>query len=226
MKDFRYIFILTFMALFCSCKEYLDVVPDNVATIDYAFRDRISAQKFLFTCYSYLPHIGNPTNDPAIMSSDEWWAHEELYYYQFVGNFDAFNIKRNRQNVNDPLLNYWQGFRQGTDLYQGIRDCNIFLENVHKVGPDLPEGERRRWTAEVKFLKAYFHYYLLRMYGPVPLIKENFPIDTEVESIRIFRSPFDECVSFIGDLINEAVPDLPLIISDVTNELGRITQPI
>jgi hypothetical protein len=204
----------------------LDVVPDNVATIDYAFRDRISAQKFLFTCYSYLPATGNPTNDPAIMGSDEWWAHEDQYYYQFVGNFDAFNIKRGRQNVNDPLLNYWQGFRQGSDLYQGIRDCNIFLENVHKVGPDLSESERARWIAEVKFLKAYFHYYLLRMYGPVPLVKENFSVDTETESVRIFRSPFDECVAYISGLIDETVKDLPLIISDATNELGRITQPI
>jgi hypothetical protein len=226
MKRIIYVFILIFAPLLHSCKEYLDVVPDNVATIDYAFRDRNSAQRFLITCYSYMPPIGNPTNDPAIMSSDEWWAHEDQYYYQFVGNFDAFNIKRNRQNVNDPLLNYWQGFRQGTDLYQGIRDCNIFLENISRVGPDLPEGERARWAAEVKFLKAYYHYYLLRMYGPVPLIRENFPVDTETESVRIFRSPFDECVSYIVQLIDEAVKDLPLIITDVTNELGRITQPI
>jgi hypothetical protein len=201
-------------------------VPDNVATIDYAFRDRISAQRFLVTCYSYLPSTGNPASDPAIMSSDEWWAHEDQWYYQYVGNFDAFNIKRNRQNANDPLLNYWQGFRQGTDLYQGIRDCNIFLENIEKVGPDLSADERTRWIAEVKFLKAYFHYYLLRMYGPIPLVKENFPVDAATESVRIFRSPFDECVGYIADLIDETVDDLPLVINDVTNELGRITRPV
>jgi hypothetical protein len=228
MKNINYkVFAVIIAAvLLHSCKSYLDVVPDNVATIDYAFRDRTSAEKFLFTCYSYTPAIGNPANDPAIMSSDEWWAHEDNYYYKFVGNFDAFNIKRNRQNVGDPLLNYWQGLRNGADLYQGIRDCNIFLENIHKVGPDLNPAERARWIAEVKFLKAYFHYYLLRMYGPIPLIKENLPIDAEHAEIRLYRDKFDDCVNYIVQQIDEAVKDLPLIINDITNELGRITAPV
>ena len=51
-----------------SCGDYLDVIPDNIPTIDHAFIDRISAQKFLATCYSYLPNDETAPNNPAMVS--------------------------------------------------------------------------------------------------------------------------------------------------------------
>ena len=41
-----------------SCSDYLDIVPDNVATIEYAFRMRSTAEQYLFTCYSFIPKLG------------------------------------------------------------------------------------------------------------------------------------------------------------------------
>ncbi|HTG55175.1 MAG TPA: hypothetical protein VL943_02815, partial [Niabella sp.] len=37
-----------------SCKKYLDIVPDNVGTLDYAFRNKNEAENYLFTCYSTM----------------------------------------------------------------------------------------------------------------------------------------------------------------------------
>jgi hypothetical protein len=226
MKNrFKFSVILLLVGL-CSCKDYLDMVPDNVATIEYAFRDRVSAEKYLFTCYSFLPAIGSLASDPGIMSGDEWWAQEDPLYYSYTGNFDAYNIKRGQQNINDPLLNYWKGSRQGRGLFVALRNCNVFLENIHNVGGDLSDGDKLRWSAEVKFLKAYYHYYLLRMYGPIPLIKENQPVFAGMNEVKVYREPFDECVNYIVQLLDEAVPDLPLSILDVAAEMGRITQSI
>src|SRR3546814_11592075 len=42
-----------------SCGNYLDVVPDGVATIENAFTSRTTAEKYLFTCYSYMPSHGS-----------------------------------------------------------------------------------------------------------------------------------------------------------------------
>lgn len=219
--------MILLLMLFSSCNDYLDVVPDNIATIDYAFYDRTGAEKFLFTCYSYLPNLGSPAGDPSIMGGDELLIHgKENYYSSDFGSYNAYNIKFGEQNVNDPLLNFWDGSNNGRGLFIAIRDCNIFLESIHLVGKDLDDQERDRWIAEVKFLKAYFHYYLLRMYGPIPLIRENLPISAGIDEVRVFRDPFDEGVQYIVQLLNEAVPDLPLEILDRTTELGRITQPV
>ena len=156
-----------------SCDNYLDVVPDNVATIDDAFVDRASAEKFLATCYSYLPNFGDPWVNAGIGAGDEVWFNEEI-----VGSdFNSALIARGLQNATDPHLNFWDGRMRGKNLYIGFRDCNIFLEEIHNaVG--LTESERKRWIAEVKFLKAYYHFWLFKSYGPIPIIKENLPIYT------------------------------------------------
>ncbi len=226
MKNIRLLLIL-FVAALTSCSDYLDIVPDNIATIDYAFKDRTQSEKYLFTCYSYLPNFGNPKSDPAIMGSDELWVHAELDFYSgAVGSWYPYRIKRSQQNSNAPLVNYWNGENSGKGLYRGIRDCNIFLENIHKVGPDLISSERERWIAEVTFLKAFYHYYLLKAYGPIPLVKENIAVDAKPEDLLVYREPFEDCVEYIVSLLDEALPNLPLQILDINNELGRITQPI
>jgi len=223
-KILLYLFVI---GCTCSCGDYLDVVPDNIATVDYAFRDRVGAEKYRFTCYVFLPNIGQPAGDPAIMGGDDIWSHEDpTNYYASTGNFNAFHIKQGFQNSDNPLLNYWDGLNSGKGLFRGIRDCNIFLENIDKVGPDLIPSDRATWKAEVKFLKAYFHYYLLRMYGPIPLIRENLPVSASTEAVRIYREPFDDCVDYIVGLIDEAMPDLMPEVLDRNIDLGRITQTI
>ena len=66
MKKYHIVSTLLLVSM-SSCAGYLDIVPDDVATIDYAFRDKVKAERFLATCYSYIPDIGNPAKDPAIM---------------------------------------------------------------------------------------------------------------------------------------------------------------
>jgi hypothetical protein len=124
------------------------------------------------------------------------------------------------QNASAPYYNVWDG-----DLFIGIRDCNIFLENIDSPY-DIEEDERKQWIAEVKFLKAYYHFYLLQLYGPIPIIRENLPINSDVEEVRVFREPVDDVVDYIVELIDEALPDLILSYEGSRNEDGgRITQP-
>ncbi|MDR2472711.1 MAG: RagB/SusD family nutrient uptake outer membrane protein [Tannerella sp.] len=201
----KIIMLITAMTATVAC-DYLDIVPDNVATIDYAFRNRTEAEKYLYTCYSYRPQIGDLFNDPAMTGGDETWQ-----YYP-VGNifptYTSSQIGRGYQNANNPYLDFWDGQNGGKALWRGIRDCNIFLENIDKV-VDLPEYEKIRWIAEVKFLKAYYHYYLFKCYGPIPIIDVNLPISTDAEAVRVYREPVDKVVAYINDLLLEAAEQLP-----------------
>lgn len=194
-----------------SCKKYLDVVPDNIATIDNAFTLRNQAEKFLFTCYSYMPMEGTLADDPAVQGGDETWGYKYTQGYLLLA--------RGLQNTSSPLGDRW------TEMYKALHDCNIFLENIEKV-PDMDETERRRWIGEVKFLKAYYHFYLVRMYGPIPLVKTNLSIDASAEEVRVKRAPVDSCFNYIVSLLDESIESLPITITDPGKEAGRITQPI
>ncbi|WP_257957424.1 RagB/SusD family nutrient uptake outer membrane protein [Parapedobacter tibetensis] len=213
------VFIALAMFAGQSCDSYLDVVPDNVSTIEHAFRLRNEAEKYLFTLYSYLPADGSvqgTNSNIGMLAGDEIW----IPYRTSLINL-GFDIARGSQQVTNPFMGSW------TRMYQGIRHCNIFLENVSdptKVR-DMQDTERRRWLGEAEFLKAYFHYYLLRMYGPIPLIRENLGIDANKEEIAVPRDPVDECVDYIADLLDVAAEKLPVQIADRTTEMGRITRP-
>jgi hypothetical protein len=209
-----------------SCKKsYLDVVPDNVATLDNAFANRNEAEKYLFSCYSYLPKEGDPDRNPGFSGGDEAWT-----YWPMTEDFfflDPYNIARGTQNRADPYMNYWDGY-DGRSLWQGISTCNIFLANVDKV-VDLPPYLKLRWISEAKFIKAYLHWYLFRMYGPIPIMDKNLDITASPEQVKVFRQPVDTVVNYISRLIDDAAAGddntgLPGKITSAATELGRVTK--
>ncbi len=218
-------FYLFIVCLFISC-DYLDVVPDNIPTIDHTFRDRIGAERYLATCYSYMQLYGNPNYDPGMLASDEYWLHENNVFYSQFYSDRGVQLKKNHHNITAPYCDYWRGLNGGQAMFKAIRDCNIFLDRIGDVGPELNESEKEQWSAEVKVLKAYYHYILVRSYGPIPLIKENLPVSASPSEVNLYREPFDDCINYIVELIDEATPNLPLKINNPTLELGRITQPI
>lgn len=219
MKRLKLILVAGFLFGASACQKYLDIVPDNIATIDYAFRMRSTAEKYLFTCYSFMPRSGNMYADPGLFGGDELWLSTDKSWWA------NWQIALGTQNINNPLLDYWNGYNNSTAIWQGISQCNIFLENLDKV-PDIDFMEREQWRSEVKFLKAFYHFYLLRMYGPIPVVDKNLPIDASGEEVRIFRQPIHEVFDYIVATIDDAIQDLPLEVRDENAELGRITKPI
>jgi hypothetical protein len=224
MKNFKaYILSLLCSGMIATSCNYLDVVPDNIPTINNAFTTRSRAEQFLFTCYCYMPDAGSLFSS-AMLAGDEFW----VPYPQFELIFRSFvfeNLARGNQNIVSPHLNWWDGSGDALPLFVALRDCNIFFENIDLV-PGLSDLERRQWVAEVKFLKAYYHYYLLRMYGPIPIIRENLPASASLEAVQVKREHVDLCFDYIVDLLDEAVPDLPLKVQDEISDLGRATQPM
>ncbi|MGV3763945.1 RagB/SusD family nutrient uptake outer membrane protein, partial [Parapedobacter sp.] len=186
------------VGIFTSC-NYLDVIPDNVATLDNAFNMRSSAERYLFTCYSWLPNEGGYSGEnPALTAGDEMWFLTNMPDEQY-----AWRIATGNQSVVNPLVNFWSGENGGINMYRAIRECNIFLENIPSVA-DMSEAEKSVWAGEVKFLKAYYHFLLFRMYGPIPLMRENMPISASVEEVKsVLRNPVDECIDYMVELLDE-----------------------
>lgn len=221
----RYCFSILVSVYTLTACNYLDVVPDGVATLDMAFNNKANGEKYLATCYSYVPLYGAQTVNPGIGSGSETWFY--TMSGSGFGNTTTFGIANGLQNSNNPLCNFWDGNQGGMNMFQALRDCNIFIENVSDLSrvPDLRMDERQRWIAEGKALKAYFHFYLFQLYGPIPLIRKNLPISASAEEVRVKRDKVDDIVNYIVELLDEAVTDLPLTIQKESSELGRFTQP-
>lgn len=209
-----------------SCKKpFLDVVPDNVSTIANAFVSKAEAEKYLFTCYSYLPTGADPTYNVGLTAGDEVWVEDPANH---IRSTNVLQLPRGFQNSSDPIANYMNGSRDAAGNYRAIRDCNVFLENVSDLTKvrDLDIDTRERWIAEAQFLKAFYHFQLFRAYGPIPIIDKNLAIDAPIDDVRVKRRPVDEVVAYIAGLYDLAAAKLPATIQNEGSDLGRLTKPI
>lgn len=205
--------LLLFVTASCK-KDFLNKAPDDDLTIDKVFGNRDYAQNFLSNIYASLPkeqrQVDNDTKgNPYIGASDEM---DQFYAPSFSNSMNAgsWNPTSYGNNLPDP----W------TENYNAIRKTNIFIENIDKVPLDdfFTEALRSRFKGEAIFLRAYFHFLLIRVYGPVPISDHTIPLTADLKSIR--RDPIDKCVAFITSECDKAAALLPArITSDI--DYGR-----
>lgn len=89
--------------------------------------------------------------------------------------------------------------------------------------------EKNKWKAEVMTLKAYYIYYLMLHYGPIPLLKENISVEADLDMMQLERETINDIVTYTTDLLDEAmnIPSgLTFNVTSPRTELGRITLPI
>jgi hypothetical protein len=103
--------------------------------------------------------------------------------------------------------------------YDGIYRCNVMLEKTGTV-PGLTDALKTRYTAEVKFLRAYYYFDLLREFGNIPLILTVLQSNQWYNQLQ--AKPADVYARIEKDL-NDAIPGLPATIPAAT-EGGRASK--
>lgn len=184
---------------------YLDVVPDETPSEEDAFQNPTMAERFLYSCYSFLPDPRHETSSLDLMTADEVvtpWEHETFA-----------NFPKGNYNASEPVISYWN------TLFGGIRRCYILLDNIDAV-PNMTPSNTQAYKGEAKFLIAYFHFLLLKNYGPIPIIKEQISIDMNKADFPE-RESYDVCVEWIAALFDEAATLLPS--EQTSTAYGRAT---
>ena len=151
-----------------GCNSFLDVVPDDgLASIETAFNLRSTAIRYLATCYSYMTKDGQAGYDSGMLTGDDLWdLDSRVTSYMYDKNKASFPIAKGLQSAAICYNSDWKS------MYEGIRCCDILVENIDEV-PDMTEDEKAQWKAEASFLKAYYHFNLIRKWGPIPVIRES-----------------------------------------------------
>jgi len=210
--------IIIFTLLLPSCADYLDVIPDNVQTLEDLFVNKENAYNALARVYSFIPYESD-THETTWSLGDEYVGRLDLN--NNTGNLRAIRIMRGLQSATVPLLGLWSGY-DTKPLYQGLNQCEIFLHYADLIR-DMTEQEINEWKAQVKFLKAYYCWLLVQKYGPIVLPAEGV-IDPSAPSGSLFktRTNVEECFNYIINLMNEAIPDLTE--RTTANNLGQVDQ--
>lgn len=150
----KYIKISACILMLTSCDAYLDKQPDDAMTMEMIFQKRASTQKYLVNVFSYMIDESHTAqNTPWLGASNEASITyiDRGYCYMNNGSWSPDN---------PPYVAFWRAY------YQGIREANIFMQNVDKC-PEINFEEKLRWKTEARFMRTYYYAMLMRMYGPV-----------------------------------------------------------
>lgn len=189
-----------------SCKKFIDYDPKDdyqITAADY-FKTPDDYQKMVVGTYSPLQWIwadvviGDVASDNSVSGGEN--ATDQLGFQQI----DDYTIVPN----NSYLTEAWKS------CYEGINRANYLEENKSKLdftGKDALYGE-------VYFLRAYYYFELVRMFGDVPLFVDKRL--TVTESATLGRAPKADVYAQIEKDLTEAINVLP-----ITNpQKGRITK--
>lgn len=107
--------------------------------------------------------------------------------------------------------------------YRGIRECNYALNIIDEV--DMTDNRREMLRAELKFIRAYRYFDLIRNYGRVVLLGDRVcNLDDDFTDPNLYKkSDMPECVDFVVNQLDEAAEYLP--VNNTTSwKLGRATK--
>lgn len=169
-----------------SC-DYLEVVPTEKPTLPDATKDYNTTLGFLYSCYA---GIQNPVYFSNPEGSADEFAIPELWGYA------CQNVGYGLYTPHNLLDHRWGNY------YRFIGQCHLFLQELENAR-GVTEQDKIRWIAEAKFLIAYYHFEVLRFYGPCPITDSYVPMDTPNSQYN-GRSHYDYVTNWIVDLLDEA----------------------
>lgn len=226
-KFFSYIYISAAISIaftLSSCNGFLDREEDSFIDKTATFDSYNRTKQYLTYAYTLLPDGLNRFSREAMLASatdDAEFAIESADIQQF--NNGSWNALSNPDGM-------WNRY------YSGISKCCTLLENTNHVNLDISRldpdkqveyanslKDIRMWRAEARFLRAYFHFELLKRYGPIPIVTSTLSINGNYENTP--RPTMKEVVDFIAKECDIAADTLELTPwRNVNDAFGRATK--
>ncbi|GAB3634910.1 RagB/SusD family nutrient uptake outer membrane protein [Hymenobacter arcticus] len=218
MKNFNRTFILALglgLSLAAqSCKTFLDVSPQGQQTTDNYYTTADECKAAVMGCY-------------ALSDQDDWWKIDRSRMFGDAGSDDAWKgnaIAGDQREFGDFARFFWLPNNEWFDnrytfLYQAIGNCNAGLVGIGKAPID--DALKQQLLGELKFIRAYNYFELVKGYGGVPLVLT--PV-SPAESIAIPRATAAECYAQIVKDLQEAAAVLPEKNARASADKGRATK--
>lgn len=133
----------------------------------------------------------------------------------YDGGFWQALYKHQWTPSDNELYNTWNY------LYKVVAKCNQSLEIIEQHRSLLTDSQYAEAVAEIRGLRAMYYFYIMDMYGNVPLVTTTKLTVDDVE-----QSPRSSTFKYVYKELEEAAPYLPDIHSNLQNDYyGRFTRP-
>lgn len=203
-----YTLLIALLCFVSSC-DYLgvsDQLAGGLQNTEQVFDNVSYTKRWYANVFAGIPDYSgiNSVNVGAFKNPWTGMCDELVVGY---GNSSKYNNSdRNAANM---------GFHRYGDCYKYIRQANIFLQKAHPImttgtqGDQLLEDELTQMKANVRFMRAFYHYLLFEQYGPIILVKDKIYNATEDQDVP--RNTVDEVIEYIDS-------ELTAVASELTQE--------
>jgi hypothetical protein len=192
-----------------SCKKYLD--EKNYSNFDKSnyFQNAGQAETFINGIYTslYMFQNGDAYGESPFITI-ELFAGHTTSLGQSVNNGNVINQRTDA--VNPGFETVWR------NSYSAIANANLAIESIPTIAMD--EAQKKRLLGQAYFLRAFFYYHLVRLYGDVPLITKSQTVNSP--DLYPSRSPVSQVYDLIiSDLETAKSSGLPN-----TDQSGHVSQ--
>jgi tetratricopeptide (TPR) repeat protein len=197
----KYILLaVTFILTTTACNDFLTLQPDYVINENTFYKTANDFETALIGNYSALQGLHNNTilylTELTTDNAEIQWSSPTVSEIEC----DEINLTSTNGFVN-AVWDY---------CFTTISRCNNILSRIDDVAFD--EALKSQYKGEAHFLRAYCYFYLVRMYGDLPIIKVAFRSPNEIAAFDMSRKP----VSEVYDLIISDLQSTSTLLNGVT----------
>jgi hypothetical protein len=184
------ILILSLILISSSCNEYLETEPVNMLTNEMVISNKSAFQAQMAVIYTR-------------MYFERFSVYLDMNTNQLVNCVSGQNVSLDAGSTfteNADEMDIWNR------CYTVIRDLNILIEAWPNVTA-FTGAEKDNVFGELRFLRAYTYFKLVRGYGGVPLITETMkiPESGDVNELQFPRNKEVEIWKYVEDEMTAAI---------------------
>lgn len=211
MIRLKYILFAGMVAMsLTSCSSFLDKMPEN-------------QQPTGLIDYTQLSNMYQPVSGVYRIAES---ANPGLVHWMDLGirgirgdDLDKGSSASDQSTLTDikgfhynyaSVQSFWGTNNYFNDYYGLIQDCNGALIELNNFAAHIPAGDavnqklNLQYQAEVRFIRAFAHLMLERVFGPVPILTDNSQIHTIGKSsvkdvLTWISSEMDFCIANLED---------------------------
>jgi hypothetical protein len=175
-------------------KDFLTEKNLSALTLENYFTTQQQAQAAINGIYPTL-HLFTSAN--ANYGESPWQSIEFPVGHATSLGQSLYNnglIRHNNSSIEPVFKTVWVGF------YNGIANANVAISKIPAIA--MNEQAKKSLLGEAYFLRALYYYYLVRLYGDIPLIKDE--INFASEDLYPQRTPKEQVYDLIVSDLTEA----------------------
>ncbi|GAA0880806.1 RagB/SusD family nutrient uptake outer membrane protein [Algoriphagus jejuensis] len=168
----KFVFLSSLIGITTSCADFLDESDKSNFTLDNYFTKPEHATSAVNSIYQSLqPIMSSGFGGGPWMMTEFATGLADTELGQAQNSLFIMNLDNTSDNGYGQT--YW------TSFYLGIANANVAITEIADMTMD--ETAKNKLLGEARFLRAYYYYNLVRLFGSVPLIVD--PIDLSSEDL-------------------------------------------